>query len=52
MYNSAISTGLCVGGGYLIDKMSEKSKQIIFLIINCIVAVCNIVSNFIGGVAL
>lgn len=27
MYNSAISTGLCVGGGYLIDKMSEKSTK-------------------------
>ena len=32
--------------------MSEKSKQIIFLVINCIVAICNIISNFIGGVAL
>ena len=31
--------------------MSEKSKQIIFLIINCIVAVCNIISNFIGGLS-
>ena len=32
--------------------MTEKTKQIIFLIINCVVAVCNIISNFIGGVAL
>ena len=32
-------------------EMSEKSKQIIFLIINCVVAVCNIISNFIGGLS-
>ncbi len=32
--------------------MSEKTKQIIFLVINCLVAVCNIISNFIGGIAL
>lgn len=31
--------------------MSEKTKQIIFLIINCLVAVCNIISNFIGGLS-
>ena len=31
--------------------MTEKSKQIIFLIINCVVAVCNIISNFRGGLS-
>lgn len=32
--------------------MKETTKNIIFLVINCIIAVCNIISNFIGGVAL
>lgn len=27
IYNSAISTGLCIGGSYLIDKLSEKSTE-------------------------
>lgn len=27
IYNSAISTGLCIGGGYAIDKMSQKSTE-------------------------
>lgn len=32
--------------------MKETTKQIIFLVINCVVAICNIISNFLGGVAL
>lgn len=31
--------------------MTEKTKQIIFLVINCVVAICNIISNFIGGLS-
>lgn len=31
--------------------MKEATKNIIFLIINCIIAICNIISNFIGGVS-
>lgn len=31
--------------------MKETTKQIIFLVINCVVAVCNIISNFIGGLS-
>lgn len=31
--------------------MKETTKNIIFLIINCIIAICNIISNFIGGVS-
>ena len=31
--------------------MKESTKNIIFLVINCIVAVCNIISNFVGGMS-
>lgn len=27
IYNSALSTGLCIAGGYAIDKMSQKSTE-------------------------
>lgn len=27
IYNSAISTGLCIGGGYVLDRMSKKSTN-------------------------
>lgn len=27
IYNAGISTGLCIGGGYIINKMSEKSTD-------------------------
>lgn len=27
IYNSAISTGLCIGGGYALDKVSKKSSE-------------------------
>lgn len=31
--------------------MKETTKQIIFLVINCVVAICNIISNFLGGLS-
>lgn len=31
--------------------MKETTKNILFLIINCVVAICNILSNFLGGVS-
>lgn len=31
--------------------MKETNKNIIILVINCIIAVANIISNFIGGLS-
>lgn len=32
--------------------MKETTKNILFLVINCVVAICNILSNFLGGATL